>query len=422
MNNNTSKSYTIAIVAGEHSGDNYGAAIITQLQQKYPNCTFVGVGGPRMIDSGLKSLMPIDLLSVVGIFNVIKSLPKLIKAKNKLVADFINLKPDLFIGVDAPEFNLAVAKSLRKHINNNKINTKIIQYISPTIWIWRKRRVFTVKKAVDKVLCIFPFEKDIYLEKKISASFVGHPLANKLGPVDSNLKNSAISKLSSYLDGTNISSKKIIGVFPGSRRSELESLSKPFIETLGFLTNKNNNYLFIVPIVNESLFQIWDKHYNEYITNYNISLPVKVIKLYNQQGAYKINSSDIMYLSDLILCASGTTTLEALLCNIPMVVAYKVSFLNALLIRFLIKVKHIAMANILSDRLFGSSLVPEFVQSDVNAEQLSAAILRELDKYSLDNPEKNILQKKWHDLQDYLRSGELKHEQAVIEEISNVIN
>lgn len=419
--NLNSSNLIIAIVAGEHSGDNYGAAIMQQLKLKYPGCKFIGVGGAKMQALGLESLMPMDILSTIGIVDVIKKLPKLILAKNKLVQAIIMQQPRCYIGIDCPDFNLVVAKKIKKISNRNKLNIKTIQYVSPTIWAWRAGRVKTVAKAIDKTLCIFPFEQEIYHAKNIIAKFVGHPLADQLYPRAADDKSISFRKIISGFS-TNICKdysersevyNKTIGIFPGSRSGELNSLLPIFLETIKLLHGKNKDYLFIVPIVNQKLFTIWQQYYQAYE---NLNLPILVLKTYEEKDNLNITSHDVMRACDIILCASGTTTLEACLLNIPMVVTYKVSKLNEIILRLLIKVKYIAMPNILSDKLLGKRLVPEFVQEHVNTKNLVPAVEQELAKYPAGTTNGD-----WKRVQNYLRSGSLNHQQAVLKEIESLL-
>lgn len=435
----TDRPKVIAIVAGEHSGDNYGAVIMSNLKALYPDCSFIGIGGQSMLAQGLQPIMPMEMLSVVGVFNIIKRLPSLLSARNNLIEAIINAKADLFIGVDAPEFNLSVAKGLTKRRAKSKLNFKIAQYISPTVWVWRPNRIYTIDKYTDMVLCIFPFEEEIYKSKNINAKFVGHPLANKIHAKTEQDKLFARSKLIDFYKNVSVrspqvselsvnsqqafsfSGRKVIGIFPGSRCSELGSLSRPFIDTIALLYRQNKHFVFVVSLVNQKLSDIWQHHYDEYLAETGQELPLIKIQLDKNKPASDLSSIDIMQSSDIILCASGTTTLEALLVNTPMVVAYKVSMLNALLIKLLIKVKYVAMSNILSDRLFGTKLVPEILQEQVTAENLGQAILSELDKYDANNIDASQFINKWHEIQKYLKSANINHEQAVVNTLQELI-
>lgn len=400
------KTPVIAIVAGEHSGDQYGAMIMQNLKTIYPDCKFIGVGGSNMLSIGLESLMDMEILSTIGIIDVIKKLPKLIKAKNKLVQDIIHLKPNCFIGIDCPDFNLPVAKKIKKISNKLNLNIKTVQYISPTVWAWRPGRVHTVAKAVDKVLCIFPFEQDIYSKNNIKADFVGHPLSDTLKPRIINDIVNAKAKLN--LD----QNKKYVAIYPGSRSSEIKYLAPVFLEAVKIFgqKNKENKYSYMVPIVSQKIETLWQEAFDKYQQD---DLNINLIKLYDNKN---IKSTDIMTAAEIILCSSGTTTMEAFLLNIPMVVAYKVSKLNELLLKYLIKVNYIAMPNIISDMKLNKNLVPEFVQDDVTAENLAEALEAELNKY-----QNNQTNSTWAQLQEYMSNGNLNHTEAVAGQVAELL-
>lgn len=411
----------IAIVAGEHSGDNCGAMLISKLKSLYPNSEFIGIGGPKMIAAGLTSIVDIEKLSIVGIFNIIKKLPELFLIKFNLINYLIKSKIDLYIGIDAPDFNLRVERKIKKISNRYNLNIKTIHYISPTVWAWRPKRIFKVAKATDTVLCIFPFEEEIYKNNNIAADFVGHPLIDKLNNIN-NFKTD-IFKYTNNIDniGTN---SRLIGLLPGSRVSEIKQLTEIFLKAAVLINKKtNNNYNFVIPIVSLKIHKEFIKIYDNLVSNSildkSIIDKIKIIKLYDNA---EISSIDIIKQCDLILCSSGTTTLEACLLKTPMVVAYKVSKLNELLIRFLIKVNYIAMPNIISDKLYGRALVPEFVQKQVTPEVLSNSVLVELNKYynnSTDNIQKAFMP--WLGIESYLKCDNINHTDSVAKVIDKII-
>ncbi|MBP9722440.1 MAG: lipid-A-disaccharide synthase [Gammaproteobacteria bacterium] len=403
---------TIAIVAGEHSGDNYGALLISQLKTVYPNAKFIGVGSHKMLAAGLISVFPLEKLSIIGFINILKKLPELIRLKNKLIKTLLESHIDLYIGIDAPEFNLVVARKIKKIALKKKLNIKIFQYISPTVWAWRPKRIYKVAKATDSVLCIFPFEEQIYRDKNISAYFVGHPLGDVLHRRTDLEKSFEQAKISEIINININHNQNIISLFPGSRASELNSLSNTFLETAEKLSKKNNNYIFLVPLVSEKLAHIWDSIYYIYLNarGYQYKLRIYPIKLYLYSD--KINSHSIMRASDLILCASGTTTLEAFILGVRMVVAYKVSKFNELLFRLLIKIPYIAMPNILSNIKYNQPLVPEFLQDQVTSDNLCVAVEKELHKNDLDN--------KWVELKDYICPSNISHSETVLKTIQKV--
>ena len=402
----SNKSPIFAIVAGEHSGDNYGAMIIRSIKQRYPDATFIGVGGDKMQGEGLKPLMPMDVLSVIGFVAVIKNIFQLLKAKRQLIKDILSYKPDCYIGIDAPDFNLRVARAIKKHAFKNNLSTKTIQYISPTVWAWRPKRIYTVAKATDLVLCIFPFEEKIYSDQNIPAKFIGHPLTQILQPRSFTDKQVSIEKIAQINNNISTDSNlKTIGIFPGSRVSEINSLAPIFLQTVDCLQQKKINCQFVVPMVSEKLYHLWLQHCQEVTNSDIVRDKIHVIKLYETSA---LTSIDVMKATDLILSASGTTTIEAMLLNIPMVVAYKVSKLNELLFKLLIKIRYLAMPNILSDKLLGIKLVPEFLQADVTVDNLCLAVIEELKKYSHHSTDEN-----WHTLQQYLLADSIDHPGAI---------
>lgn len=267
------------------------------------------------------------------------------------------------------------------------------------------------------VLCIFPFEEQIYSKKNIPAKFVGHPLANKLNIKTKIDKANSLNKIFSSDQINSIANKKIIGVFPGSRNSEVSLLAPVFIATIKLLHQSGENYHFIVPMVSEKLYNLWCKFYDQ-TDDILINIPITIVKTYEQifKSDNQITSIDVMRISDIILCASGTTTLESFLVNTPMVVAYKVSKLNEILLRLLLKINYVAMPNILSDMLFNTSLVPEYLQEQVTADNLFRAIKLELDK--INDP---TIQDKWQQVRDYLKSNGICHEQAVLEAVNQLL-
>ncbi len=336
-----SSSPTFMIVAGELSGDILGAGLIKALKEEFPHAEFFGVGGPLMIAEGFQSLAPIETLSVMGLFEVLIHLPKLLRLKMQLVKAAEDRMPVAFIGIDAPDFNLKVAHSIKQ------IGITTFHYVSPSIWVWREKRVFTIKKSIDKVLCLFPFEVDIYRKHKVDAVCVGHRLADEV-PLESN---AAIARKALGISD----SAKVLALLPGSRMSEVSRLLPIFLQTAQLLLNNNKELIFVLPAATEHIYEIVQKELSRYSDG--------------EQAAFKVLLGDsrlAMEASDAILLASGTATLEAMLLKKPMVVAYKFSSLTAYIAKKVVRTPFFSLPNILARK----KLVPEVFQEAVVADQL----------------------------------------------------
>lgn len=340
-----SSSPTFMIVAGELSGDILGAGLIKALKEEFPHAEFFGVGGPLMIAEGFQSLAPIETLSVMGLFEVLIHLPKLLRLKMQLVKAAEDRMPVAFIGIDAPDFNLKVAHSIKQ------IGITTFHYVSPSIWVWREKRVFTIKKSIDKVLCLFPFEVDIYRKHKVDAVCVGHRLADEV-PLESN---AAIARKALGISD----SAKVLALLPGSRMSEVSRLLPIFLQTAQLLLNNNKELIFVLPAATEHIYEIVQKELSRYSDG--------------EQAAFKVLLGDsrlAMEASDAILLASGTATLEAMLLKKPMVVAYKFSSLTAYIAKKVVRTPFFSLPNILARK----KLVPEVFQEAVVADQLASLV------------------------------------------------
>ncbi|MED7819420.1 MULTISPECIES: lipid-A-disaccharide synthase [unclassified Francisella] len=331
----------IGIVAGELSGDQLGGTLVKALRQKYPDAIIEGIGGPKMQAAGFKSLYPMDALSLIGFFEIISKGLSILGIRKKIINYFKQNKPDIFIGIDAPDFNLTVEKKLRS------VGIKTIHYVSPKIWVWREYRIKKIRKATDKVLAILPFEVDYYRKRHdFEAIYVGHPLAKEI-PV--NIDRSSYRK---NLGLENVS-LPILSVLPGSRSTEVTRLLPLFLEALEKLVSSGYKFKAIMPLAKPSLEPLFDK-YQEQINK----LGIKV---------YKTNSHDVLKASDFSLLASGTATLEAMLCKLPMVVGYKLSTISAFLGRLLVgSHSYWAFPNILHK----SEIIKELIQEDCTVDNL----------------------------------------------------
>jgi len=331
-----------AIVAGEDSGDILGADLIAALKKRYPQAIFEGIGGRRMKAQGLISLFPLERLSVMGLFEPLKRLPELLHIYTCVKKHIIKYRPTVFIGIDAPDFNLRLEKALKA----KGITT--VHYVSPTVWAWRPNRIKTIKRSVDLMLGLFPFEKLIYEQNKIPMEYVGHPLADNI-PLSSD-KEEAKRKLT--LDPH----KKYIALLPGSRRQELHHLLVPFIQTALWLRNQDPSLEFITACVNGEREQQW-KEVLKAFPDLNVHL-------------YLNRSVEVMAASEVVLLASGTASLQSMLVKRPTVVAYKMSRLTYYLAKQLIKVPYISLPNLLANK----ALIPEYIQDQVAPEKLGEKI------------------------------------------------
>ena len=346
--------FCIGIVVGESSGDLLAAELVESLLQLNPNIKVVGILGPKLRALGGHAYFEMEKLNVMGFFEVVKHLPRLYKIKRQLLTYFKSSPPDVFIGVDYQEFNLALEKDIRS------LNIPTIHYVSPTVWAWRPKRIYKVAKACDHLLTVFPFEARYYQDTQLPVTFVGHPLAKSLQPL---APAQARQQLGLPTD------KKVITLLPGSRMSELQQLAKLFLQTAELLQEKGD-YLFLLPTVDDEKYDVLKKLIED---NFS-TLPLYLLRGQSHQA---ISAADV------VLTASGTATLECLLLERPMVVAYRLTPLTYFFAKRLIKLPNIALPNILA----GEKLVPEFIQAQVQpqllAESLSHYLNNELDLMNL---------------------------------------
>jgi len=339
----------VAIIAGEASGDILGAGLISELKKRYPQAQFYGIGGDLMIEQGCHSKVAMEQLSVMGLFEVLSRLRSLLALRKRLISEFIANPPDLFIGIDAPDFNLNIELALK----NAGILT--VHYVSPSVWAWKKKRIFKIKKAVDLLLSLFPFEAKHYQKTQQRIAYVGHPLA-ELIPHE--------YELGQYREklGIDLASEdtKLVAILPGSRSSETKYLLPVFLQTAAELQQKHAKIRFILPAANQYRYDEINKALKQY-PNLSIQLILG-------------HSRDVMAAADAILIASGTATLEAALLAKPMVVAYKMSPLTYAIYSRMIKTPYVSLPNLLADEM----LVPELLQNDANVNNLSTQIEKAL--------------------------------------------
>ena len=335
----------IGIVAAEPSGDLLGAGLMQALRAARPDVEFEGIGGPRMIAAGCASRFPMEKLSVMGLVEVLRHLRELVGIRRSLLAHWRGSPPDLYLGVDAPDFNLPLERALRR------AGVPTVHYVSPTVWAWRPGRVKTLRAAADLVLSIFPFEGDFLAAHGVRARYVGHPLADEIAPVDD--PGPARARLGVSPDA------RVLAVLPGSRLSEIDAIGPAFIAAARLCAEREPGLRIVTPLVNVATRERFEALRAE---------------LAPDLGWLLVDSAarDALPAADVVLTASGTATLEALLVGRPMVVGYRVhalTYWTARLLR-LVRVPYIAMANLLA----GEGLAPEFVQGACTAENLANAV------------------------------------------------
>jgi len=338
----------IGMVAGEVSGDALGARLIQALKHHLPHSTFEGVGGSEMEASGIRSLFPMERLSVLGLTEILGRYWELRRLRKQIIQHFLANPPDLFIGVDSPGFNLGIEEQLRR------AGIPVVHYVSPQVWAWRSWRVHKIRRAVDRILVLFPFEKEFYDKHDIEAVYVGHPLADEIeGDYDAQ----------SYRDRLKLDlNRPTVALLPGSRVSELRALADTFVKTAQWLHARHPDCQFAIPFVNRRTRNIFE----EAIKRHQAwDLPLT---------RYHGHSREVMAAADVVLLASGTATLEAMLLKRLMVVTYRVSSLTFRMMRLFSHIQLVAMPN----NLAGYHLVPELLQDDATPESLGRTVERYL--------------------------------------------
>ena len=342
---------TFGIVAGEASGDILGAGLIRSLRKRYPNARFAGIGGEEMMAEGLQSLVPMERLSVMGLVEVLGRIGELVRIRRRLLDFFLTTPPAVVIGIDSPDFTLAVERRCRK------AGIPTVHYVSPSVWAWRKKRIFKIAKSVDLMLTLFPFETDIYHQHNIPVVFVGHPLADRI-PMRPDTTQ-ARADLGLALD------KPVLAILPGSRGGEVERLGTLFLEAARWLQQRIPDLQLVIPCANRER----EKQIRGITEALELSLPVTIV-----QG----RSREVMAASDAVLLASGTATLEAMLLKKPMVVGYRLSDFSYKILSRMVQAPHVALPNLLARR----ELVPELLQNAATPEALGAAALSQLEDTS----------------------------------------
>ncbi len=333
----------IALVAGETSGDQLGAGLITELRSSYPDADYYGIGGPLMQQAGMQLLYNMEDISMIGLEGVFTKLPKILSIRKKILNQFINDKPDIFIGIDVPDFNLGLEKKLTAH------SITCIHYVSPTIWAWRGHRVKHIKQAIAHMLVLFPFEKKLYDSHNIPATFVGHPIADEVDLVPDLATCREKHSLSDH--------STLVALLPGSRDSEIQRHAQLFLDTARSLSKTNDDIEFVISAVNQKTEQYLSELIRTTFSDLNLKLVTG-------------NVREVISASNLVLAASGTVTLETALMGKPLVMAYKVSKLSEWMVKYFAQVNHYAMPNFLLDE----PEIPEFVQQNATVENLAQAL------------------------------------------------
>ncbi|MDG9924343.1 MULTISPECIES: lipid-A-disaccharide synthase [unclassified Pseudomonas] len=341
-----SRPLLVALVAGEASGDILGAGLMQALKTKHPEVEFIGVGGPRMEAEGLVSSFPMERLAVMGLVEVLGRLRELLGRRKRLIRELIAAKPDVFIGIDAPDFNLTLELKLRQ------AGIRTVHYVSPSVWAWRQKRVLKIREACDLMLTLFPFEARFYLDHQVPVRFVGHPLANTI-PLQAD-REGAREALGLAPEDT------VVALLPGSRGGEVSRLGELFLDAAERLRALRPGVQFVLPCANaERRAQL-----EAMLAGRN--LPLRLL-----DG----RSHEALAACDAVLIASGTATLEALLHKRPMVVAYKVAPLTYRILKRLVKSPYISLPNLLAERM----LVPELIQDAATPDALAQTLAPLLD-------------------------------------------
>ncbi|MFX7345804.1 lipid-A-disaccharide synthase [Acinetobacter baumannii] len=343
----------IGIVVGEVSGDTLGVKLMRSFREQEIDAEFEGIGGPQMIAEGFNSYYPMETLSVMGIVEVLKDLKKLFAVRDGLINQWTQHPVDIFIGIDAPDFNLRLSKSIKE----KNLPIKTVQYVSPSVWAWRQGRVHGIKQSIDLVLCLFPFEKVFYEQYEVPAAFVGHPLAKQL-PLENPIQ---IAKQELGVD----ENQKHIALLPGSRKGEVERLLPMLLGAANILYTKYPDIQFLIPAINDARKQQIEQGVEQLAPQ----LKAKIHILENTDSESKIGRM-VMNASDIIALASGTATLEAMLMHRPMVTFYKLHWLTYLIAKFLVKIPYYSLPNIIA----GKKVIEELIQADATPENLAAEI------------------------------------------------
>lgn len=340
----------IAMVAGEASGDQLGAGLIHALREQLSGTRELvveGIGGPEMQAAGCRSLYPMEALSVMGLVEVLRHLPGLLRLRRRLAGQLLAEPPDVFVGIDAPDFNLGLERRLRRQ------GIRTLHYVSPSVWAWRGYRVRNIARSVDRMLTLFPFEAEFYRRHCVPVSFVGHPLAERIPMLPDPVAARQLLGLPER--------GPLVAVLPGSRLGEVRRLSQPFIETMQWCLERDRSLHFIVPCASPGTRELFES----ILVRSGANLPLTLL-----DG----QARPAMTAADAVLLASGTATLEAMLLKRPMVVAYRLAPVTYRLLRRLVRVPYYSLPNLLA----GEALVAEYIQDQATPVNLGQALMNEL--------------------------------------------
>lgn len=379
----------IVLVAGELSGDGLGAGLMAALQERCSQLTFSGVGGPAMQAQGLVSLAPLERLAVMGLVEVLRHLPGLIRLRRQLYRQIIANPPLVFVGIDAPDFNLGLERRLRAH------GIPTVHYVSPSVWAWRSWRVKKIARTVDLMLTLLPFEAAFYQRHGVPVRYVGHPLADAI-PLETD---PIMARWTLKLPEDWIAAP-LVALLPGSRLGEVSRLGPLFLETARWLHVRWPALRFILPAATPQLYAMLAQLRAAHAPD----LPLRLT-----QG----QSQSVMAAADVVLLASGTAALEAMLLKRPLVAAYRVAPVTAWLARRLVRTAHFTLPNLLA----GRALIPEFIQEAATVENLGAAVLRWLDEPSA----RAQLVEEFAELHRQLRCNASRRAAAAVWEMLNLL-
>lgn len=358
----------IALVAGEASGDTLGAGLIRALRQQYPQARFIGIGGPRMLAEGMQTRVPMERLSVMGLVEVLGRLRELLRIRRELVDYLKAEQPDVFIGIDAPDFTLGVEHRLRE------AGIPTVHYVSPSVWAWREKRVLGIRQSTDLMLTLFPFEEAVYQRHGVRVRCVGHTLADRIALQPD--RAAARQTLGIAEDA------RLLALLPGSRNGELRKLGRLFLDTAHWCLQRQPDLQFVLPCANpERRAQM-----EAILAESGLQLPLTLL-----DG----QAHEALAACDAVLIASGTATLEAMLFKRPMVVAYRMAGLTFRILKRLVKVGHVALPNLLA----GREVAPEFLQDAATPEALGEALLARLQP----SPERADAERTFLELHQLLR-------------------
>jgi lipid-A-disaccharide synthase len=331
----------IFILTGEPSGDKLASEVIFKLKKNNPNIEYLSVGGSNLKNLGIKSIFDLKDITYLGFTSVLLNIFKIRKKINSTVDEIIKFDPDILFSVDSPDFTMRVAEKVKKL--NPKIKT--IHYVAPQVWVWRENRVKKIKNFIDHILLLFDFEKKYFDKENIKNTFVGHPLIETKKNVKTNLDN-FISK-----------DKKIISIFPGSRKSETTVLLPILLDFIQLMNKKNFTYSFVFHSTNEN---------KEFILNYIKDKKIENLNVISDDDV----KSQILSNSVFAICKSGTISLQVCNANIPSIIIYKLNFINFMIFKFLVNVKFANIINIINNR----EIIPELLQSECNADEIFKSV------------------------------------------------